>query len=473
MQITTLGVALIGLGVVLFFSYPRSIYVLSIFFIPFTASSLLNTSSGVPLTPGQYFGGLFIIQQILFLVARHRNLVFYGNSNEIILFHVFLVSVLLSIFVPIVFDGGSQFALHSYSTSQAINGMLPVVFGIIWASFLVSKNRTIAELASTIRIYVISGVFVSLWGYLQFICNNILHIEYPWYIFNNAVLETMHGYKQVVAVDNVMMPRVSSVVHEPSMFAKYLLTVLPILVIGICRRTPILGRTFDWVALWIMVGILILSTSTTAYVGLFILIFVVLILLLYAKSLRIRYLFVFLLVPGSLVVLMFTVFPVANAVFDWLVIGKISSGSGIERVNSVKEAWLIFKQVPVFGAGWALVTSNDLFVFLLANVGLIGTTSFLVFLFYVLYRAFSGIRILRKVQEKESYKLVSFALGGLCSLLTLVTLGVITGIEFYLEYFYFVLVLVISANGIVFRTAKNSYGRLMQGDIFLVKRQNQ
>lgn len=457
MQITTIGYILLPLGLILSALYPRSIYILTIFFIPFTATSLLNSSSNVPLTPGQYFGGLFISLQLIFYITRGEVRFPHYVGIQISLIYLFLAAVLFSALYSAAMSQGVYIGPHSYTSGQVVKSTLPVLFGIVLLTFIVLKNNTIEIIERTLKVYIISGLFVTVWGYIQFICNNVLGIEYPWYIFNNAVPETMHGYKQEVEVEGIFLPRISSVFHEPSMFSKYLLTVLPLLIVSILRHSPILGYLKDRIAFCLIVGVLLLSTSTTAYIGLAILFIFSIVLMIDMKKTKSCYIIAYLLFTALVVVITYFCLPMADAVIKSLVLEKLSSGSGVERLASIKEAWGLFLTAPVLGVGWNTVTSNDLLVNLLANTGLLGALSFSCALVVILYNSKIAQLYTRKVKGIELYKLNSYGVGIFCSLLTLVTIGMITGIEFYLEYLYFILAMAISLTSISRSYSNNKY----------------
>ncbi len=276
MTITWLGAICFPLGAFLFFVVPRWIYAITIFCIPFTATSLLNMASGVPLSPLQFFGSLFIAQQTLMLMARGRTKFFLRGDRSLLFLLLFLAVVLLSMIMPAVIDGklwvtsGRIFDLYDTPlrlTENTIKYPLPVIFGVVLATFLVLRNDSPEKIVSSVRIYVMGGIFVALWGYLQFLCDNVLGTEYPYYVFNNALLETTQGYLQNIEIGEERYSRLASVTHEPSIFAKYLLTAISIMLFPVLTKQPLLGRLYDRVALVLLIGVLLLATSATGYAG--------------------------------------------------------------------------------------------------------------------------------------------------------------------------------------------------------------
>jgi len=68
MEVTWLGYVLFPLSVIIFFVAPNKLQLFAVFFIPFTATSVLNSASGVPLSPFQLFGALFILHFLMVMV---------------------------------------------------------------------------------------------------------------------------------------------------------------------------------------------------------------------------------------------------------------------------------------------------------------------------------------------------------------------------------------------------------------------
>jgi O-antigen ligase len=77
---------------------------------------------------------------------------------------------------------------------------------------------------------------------------------------------------------------------------------------------------------------------------------------------------------------------------------KLDTDSGVERLRSVAASWQIFESTPIFGGGWGSVTSDDLVVRLMSNVGLVGTSVFLLMLL-VIHRALWRVFVNRLVRR--------------------------------------------------------------------------
>ena len=125
---------------------------------------------------------------------------------------------------------------------------------------------------------------------------------------------------------------------------------------------------------------------------------------------------------------------------------KYESGSGLQRALSVVNSWEYFKQYPILGVGWAMVTSLNLLTFLLVSTGVVGFASFFMLIFYVLRRSLQTLSQFNpNAGARDSSELVLVA-GLVVGLITLIVIGILTGLEFYLGYFYFLLGMLVALN---------------------------
>ncbi len=456
MEITWLGALLIPLGVLLLAVAPKWLQAITVFSIPFSATSLLNSSSGFPLSPLQFFGTLFIARQ-LFSSRIGRTLRVSREDRSQLFLILFLGVVILSMIMPLIINGRLLVSSNQINdlyeeplrlTVHNVKYPLPVIFGVIFSICLIAANNTPEKIRSTIKVYVLAGVFVSLWGYFQFLCDSVLHIEYPSYLFNNALVESMQGYGWQIEIGGDFYSRISSVALEASIFSKYLLTVLPIVVVSVWLRKPLFGIARDKCVLVILTGILLLTTSTTAYFGTICVFLVTAVLLKYLRVIGWRC-GIYLGFGAIICVVSYKEFPVFQDFVDALLLMKYESGSGVERALSAINAWEYFKEYPILGVGWAMVTSHNLVTFLLANSGIIGLIMFMVLFFYVIHRSIKTLLLVKLNRSLLDKGILTLALGLIVCLITLVVTGVFTGLEFYLGYFYFVLSMLIASNLVI------------------------
>jgi len=330
-------------------------------------------------------------------------------------------------------------------TAHNIKYPVPVIFGAILSICLISVNDTAEKIRSTIKVYVLAAVFASLWGYFQFLCNNVLKVEYPYYLFNNALTESMQGYAWQIEVGGDLYSRISSVTHEASIFSKYLLTVLPILVVSVWLRRPLFSIARDRLVLVILTGVLVLTTSATAYLGIICILLVTAILLGRIHVIGWRWV----IYAGFFSILCLALYkelPVFQDFVDAFLLMKYESGSAMERALSIVNSWEYFKQYPILGVGWAMVTSHNLLTFLLVSTGVVGFAAFFALIFYVVRRSLQTLAQFNpNAGARDSNELVLIA-GLVVGLITLVAIGILTGLEFYLGYFYFLLGMLVALN---------------------------
>jgi hypothetical protein len=459
-EVTGTGAILILLGCILFFVSHRWIYILTVFFIPFTGTALINFPSGFWLQPFQFFGILWILGELarVFVVGKVRLPPFRGFSIFFLILFVGVVA--LSTIMPIIIDGKilvQSTQLFDYSvaplefTHRNITTPLYILFGVIVSTLIATRNSRNEELLLTLRVYGLSGLFVSIWGWLQFICYHF-DIPYPYIVFNNTTNITAHGFTQIVTgLETVQTTRISSVAAEPSVFAQYLLTVVPIFLYSAIQKQPLWSRRFDRFVLFMILSVLLLSTSSSAYIGLvFLGLATFLVLSLYGKlNWKIIAALAVLLSCGFLV---FFGFPVVREFVQFFVLSKLEEGSGLERILTILYAWEYFREYPILGVGWGSVISFDLIVNLLSNSGVLGFTSFFLVIFYSLGRLIRAVRMCHGPQPARGPVATDIlGVGLILSLTTLLLVQMVAGFWYGYGYFWFILGMVIGVGSLIHR----------------------
>jgi hypothetical protein len=446
-EITLHGWIGIPLGVALLFR-PRWLYCATVLAIPFTATALLNSPNDVPLSPAQYLAALLIMYEAARLaVVENKVSVKKGMGVSAFLLWGFLGVVVLSQMMPLLLVGRGwvdprtspllsiqPVQIDSYSFKAAF----PVVLGVLFALVTIRRNRRVEDLMCSLKLYVGAGVFVAVWGLMQFVVSNLLGMEYPHWVFNNARLDSMMGYTQQLETGLGVFFRTSSVMHEPSILAKYLATVLVALLMAVATKAPLLGRRMDGLGIVFVVTAILTSASTTGYFALLVSIAVVAWLLRRARGHRRR---AVRLAWGAAVAVgtAFYLVPFLQALSGPVLLTKLVSGSYEERVFTVVQGWRYFLQFPVLGLGWGRITVHDLAVHLLANIGALGFTLFVVM---------CGSVLLQGPRHRATYSgsagaampsMPEYPIGTAlqASMITLLAVSLLSGLEFYLLPFYF------------------------------------
>lgn len=401
MEITPIGWLLIPLGVILFVVYPEGLYALTIFFVPFTATSILNSGSGDTgsgIQPFMFFGLLLLLQDLGAILWRMKFRFVQSIRTPVLLYGLFLLICGASLIMPILINGKVEVPTNG-SLSATVEpllfdyGRLKIFFGLIFEFLLtisVARRNLIPRgFVRTSRIYVISGVFVCLWGLLQFVLY-LAHIPYPYMIFNNSASPNAQGYKAVL--DVVAMRRVSSVALEPSTLAVTLVGIIPLLIIPIANRIRLFGKHLDRFIVALLFITLVLTTSATGYLG-----FGALCLLLPfsvsgLRKVRQRILIAFAFLASVSVAAYFTV-PVVRDFVQVTLLDKSGSYSALERWVVVSIDFQYFRQYPFLGIGWGSAPTHDTVAGILSSCGLLGLLSFTLFIGYIVMELRDGLNI--------------------------------------------------------------------------------
>ncbi len=403
MELTYFGAIAILVGAMLLFFAHSTLLSLSVFFIPFSGTSVVNitksasTASG--LQPWMFFGVLYMAGEILrrpgtrllpMKSAKWRML----PAKQMLLF---FITILASLLMPLWINGQvsieSPYLIDSSRTPlyfglMHITGTLFIMFGLLFTCILGAKCADPLALQGYLRLYCWSAFFVCLWGMLQLVLYH-LNIAYPAFIFNSSVSPGAELYASEYS--DWGLKRISSVSVEPSILAQFLLTVLPFLLFRIALRKPLVSRVMDIVIASTIVITLALSTSTTAYIGLVILLSLVALWTHRLRLLRVSHVAVALCGLVAVVVVVLAN-PRVQDLLTTDVVGKLSTGSGQERSLSISLALKYFTEYPLLGLGWGSVSCHDVVFKLLANTGILGLCSFVTLVTTFLYRLLKHIR---------------------------------------------------------------------------------
>lgn len=459
MGVTWLGAVLLPIGLLAMLLAPKMLLLMAVFFAGFTASSVFDLPSGQPISAVHLMALLFVINHF-FRSAIWQGMVVSMNADKsFILLFLFMIVVAVTMLMPAIIDGRLSISSNQLAdlyeeplrlSARTIGRPLPLFFGVVFVFFMLSALDSIAKIELAVKALVVSGAFVAVWGLFQFACFYVFGIDYPNYIFNNAKLETAQGFAQNLGIAGAEIKRLSSVTHEPSVLSKYLLTVVPILLSTIFFKTTLFSRTKDRVALWLCIAVILLSTSSTGYFGLLVS-FLVTGLIIGRYRLIAGQLIRWGMLIFSLLMAAIIGFESARDTISFMLFSKSESYSAIERWLSVVNSWEYFSEYPLLGVGWGVVTVNDLVVNILVNSGVIGLGVFLCLVVYVVHRALRSLDNYHRLKLEKLGLLRSINVGLLVAFILLIINGLITGIEFYLGYFYVVLGLLIATSAVLRR----------------------
>lgn len=423
MQITLTGLVLLLFGGYTFLLNKRTLYQLTIFFIPFSATAIFNfgaPGSGSSIQPYMFFSVIWIVRmQIDMLQIKQKPRVDKNYFIAYSILFIFSSVALISLCMPVVING-QEFG----NVSGKFQEILPIRFsvlnisqlaylylGILFTFYISIQNKTEKAFNETVDILKYSLIFICVWGWLEFILAS-LNISFPYFIFNNSFHPAAQGYQSFLGD----FKRISSVSVEPSVLSQVLLLPLPLLIYRMGLQNS------KWILALVMMTVIFLRSST-AYVGVAVLIiFPILLSKLNRKNIS-RIL--------MLMVLGIIALPFLGGVLFEIVSSKLISWSFLERFSSVISAWGNFTNYPILGVGWGSVTSYDLIVKLLSNTGIFGFISFFSLMLYIC------IKLYRKKSHKSNSILIS--------LIVLLVMNQIGGWNFVFGHFWLYLGLGISS----------------------------
>jgi hypothetical protein len=194
---------------------------------------------------------------------------------------------------------------------------------------------------------------------------------------NNSGSASGKGFSQML---DTGVSRVSSAAVEPSVLAQALLSLLPLTLPAWQKKGFVFSRRRDRLLTVLFIVVLILSTSSTAYLGLAVLgVMYILHSVRTGSFSKTKAVFVLALtgiLAAGVVAVAFLSVPVLSPLINTLLLSKASSGSGLERAMTIALAFGYFRKYPILGIGWGSATSHDVIVKLLSNVGIVGTIVF-------------------------------------------------------------------------------------------------
>ena len=358
MEVTPIGWILLPLGVSLYWLAPEFLYVLMVFFLPFSATAVANigsadSASGVQAS--MLFGSLWMLKELPALGRISLSPYWRHLRAPIRQLSFFVLVVIISLVMPLWINGhavvesselGDSGSAPLQFTARHITQTVYLVYGVLLTILVALKNSELQQLIRSMRIFLMSAIFVSIWGFFQLLCWSF-NLEYPAYLFNTSVTESALGYTQEIR--EVGLKRISSVATEPSMFAQCMLVAAVIALFALVSPQPLISKMWDRLAVGIIVGGLLISTSTTAYVGLAGVLAIYGVAVIYLKIHRSQYV-IFLLLLGMLLFFAYAGFSPVQDVITSMIIGKGDSYSALARLNSVLLARDYFFPVSRFGA---------------------------------------------------------------------------------------------------------------------------
>lgn len=408
-------------------------FYLSVFFSPFTAFELIRLFDK-SISPFLVFSSIFIL--LFSIDCFVRNKITRVNKKTLFLIVIFLIALIntLHYFIngPIYIQ---RYELHllneyyfvDYKRSLLKNYLLISGLTFAYCSFSYMKRLNFRNVIRFYQTFILSLVFASLWGALQF-CSFLFDFQYPHQIFNHSV----KGF-EMEFVDGLR--RVNSITHEPNTLGKFLLIGLTPLTFSLSYCEYIFSKKLDLLFFLLFSTVIILTTSTTAIVGYLLLISYVWSLNKDFKfktysNLRICVLVLFLLPMAA-----YLAYLISPSFIRNVFINKFYSYSADERVASLANSLDYFLDRPLLGYGIGVVNSDSIITVILTSFGIVGFISFLLFTISL----FSSI----KFNSVNAYKSIFYS--GYINFSLILLLSILSGMQYYLPIFYVSLICIFVA----------------------------
>lgn len=399
---TILGYICLPVGIICFLFSEKWLFRLFVFWTLFSATSAINfgdqdTASALQLW--MLFGALWLLRRTIRLISDFSFSVDRRILTPCLWLGGFVLVASVSLVMPAYINGrlvivsailGQQGETPLYLTWHNVTQLLYLIFGISLAIGIGHRTLSGTAREEIERTLLISAIVISLWGAFQFVCN-LTGIAYPYYIFNNSASPSAAGFQQTLSSG---ITRISSATLEPSVFAQCLVATLPFTLPAWLGMRPVLSRAWDRFASLLFVVLLILSTSSTAILG--IATFAILLLAALKKTklaslgrvTKLSLVFAGIVVA---VIILLASSAVAREAATAMLFNKAEGGSAIERAMTVVLAFGYFQRYPILGIGWGSATSHDFFVLLLSNVGIVGALTFTGGMLVVIARAWRNL----------------------------------------------------------------------------------
>lgn len=380
-MLTGTGAAIILISLLVWYTQKRPLLILFTFFIPFSATAILNIAPlTFSVTPYHFFGGLLIATVCIGWLRHGVAEAEFDLSSPFFWMALFILFLMVWLFAAAATRGVTMTVL--LQTALLLMGLL-----VTW-----TLSRTF-DTPETVRlitvVYLASGIFVAVWGIIQWFCLNTGR-PFPAEIFSNSISKGVND-EEILKNIGFTVYRMSSVTLEPSYFARFLAPATLVLVVligeGVGPRRPLVA------CLVVYTVAMLLSTSTIGYLGLALTGVV-------ACALYARRLLPLLAGIGALTGAVLLAFPRALTAVLSVTVDKSESGSYEYRLWTMQQGYDAFATAPFFGHGWgwyaggAVASVHDFLFKMLSSVGVVGLAIYMIFLVTCILQSLGALRAL-------------------------------------------------------------------------------
>lgn len=489
MQMTILGVIIVVISIYAFIKNNEKLLLYMLVFLStFTAASVFNvTLIKMPILTFEYVGAVWLLRVFINFIKSKPKI-----SKEIILeklkenkiaiaFIIFIIVTILSEIALIIIQGQNITYTDIDDTTKQlkfsfanIKQLLIITYLFVLMIVLSFKVNSREEIRKLLKVFGISTIFAVVWGLIQFIIT-YFGIQYPELLFNTNIYAS-----QCCNQINNNVRRISGLALEPSTFSINLICFIPFILGALLavktklkeKKTIILVITL--IATTICA---ILTTSSTAYIGLLFIYGIYGIYCLFGvikngelsnkkqNIMKIITIGIVSIILASAICLVSIKIgyklgairqievgtsgdkplepkPVnPNAEYDsafmnffntikQMTINKLTSASGADRIERESEGFKMFQYSPIFGVGLGSFRTFTLFTNILLNIGVVGIVAYC----YIIYVAVKALIKYRKKEENISIMFLISIIGA--------TIGLCVSVpDFVLTYYWIIIVL--------------------------------
>ena len=433
MSITLLGIVLIPLGAILFVRGRKKLLYLTVFFAPFTASAVVNIDGVTLGVQPAYCLGILYVGRFFFdvSIAKDSYRVSRLRLGSIAPFWLFTTVSFLSIFAIPLSDRvlvrlpSNEYELLKFRL-QNLTQFAYLLFMTAFVTCLSFEDLNGNEVSKIVKILIASAAFACFWGWVE--AGSILFgYPYPAFLFNNSV---SFAQQFGASLGGFNIPRISSIAPEPSMFARFLLAPTFITLYDYYHKNLYFRPSKALGLLILFTTTIFAATSSTGYVGLVVGLILIYIGIqsedergwLHPVALG-RAVKVLAAGIGLLTFMATVVIITANqmlglnlsemgSLLELLVLNKLQTGSGQERLGAAARALELLRQHPIFGVGWGSNRTFDLVTNVFTTTGILGGGLFFFFHYRIGRKAAAlGRELYTRAGLREGLKLRSLVLG--------------------------------------------------------------
>ncbi|MHB1532124.1 hypothetical protein [Acidithiobacillus sp.] len=362
-----------------------------------------------PLSPavlGELLFALFLMLQF----SATRQGMKISNRQEIIIISIFLIYSMGTAFtLPFIFEGMLVYVPRNGITLHA-NGFLRFSISNIGEAIYLLLNALLFVGVFNIKIYqadkkvikvfLLMGVVALFFSLYQKISQSFgIFFPYQW-VNSNAFY--YQGYNQTVASG---LARGSGTFTEPSYNGNFLGMYFVYYLVSVYYKLNFKRLVMALLYLYAT----LIATSSLGYIEIMFGVAIIFMLFISNLSGRIKISKIYVIALFSII------FSLVAIYFSHLlyleVFDKLSSMSAIERANSNFSALLIFANTYGFGVGLGSNRPSSFALYLLSNVGIIGTFAFSLFIFFILNNIVNNYKIIDYERKSLLFAFLALLVG--------------------------------------------------------------